>query len=161
MKTILFPHSYKKWSSIIFYTTLIFGSYIWFSETTFEFFNMKVFSVLGDDTILRTETTENIIGNHALQWIDNNVLDELLTLIIVISGLMASFSREPIEDELIAKLRMDSLTTSLYINYGILLLATLFVYELTYFHVMVVQLFLIILVFNLIFKYKLHQHYKD
>jgi hypothetical protein len=102
---------------------------------------MKVFSVLGDDTILRTETTENIIGNHALQWIDNNVLDELLTLIIVISGLMASFSREPIEDELIAKLRMDSLTTSLYINYGILLLATLFVYELTYFHVMVVQLF--------------------
>ena len=161
MNTILFPHSYKKWSSIVFYTTLIFGSYIWFSETSFEFFNMKVFSVFGDDMIIKTEATENIIGNHSLQWIDNNVLDELLTFIIVISGLMASFSREPIEDELIAKLRMDSLTTSLYINYGILLLATLFVYELTYFHVMVVPLFLIILVFNLIFKYKLSQHYKD
>jgi len=160
MKTILFPHSCKRWSEVIFYLTLIFGGYIWFSETSFDFFNIKVFSVLGDDTIITTTATENIIGNHALQWIENNVLDELLTIVIVVSGLVASFSKEAVEDELIAQLRMHSLTTSLYINYAILLIATIFVYELTYFHVLVFNLFSIILFFNLIFKYKLHQHYK-
>lgn len=160
MKTILFPHSYKRWASIIFYITLIFGAYIWFTETTFEFFEIKVFSLFGDDILIKTDVTENIIGNKGFKWIENNVLDELLTIVIIISGLIASFSKEVIEDELIAKKRMHSLTGSLYINYGILILATIFVYELTYFHVMVFHLFSIILVFNLIFRYKLHQHYR-
>lgn len=160
MKTLLFPHFYKKWSSIIFYIALIFGAYIWFAEVNFELFNIRVFSLLPEETIFKTENTENIIGNPGFQWIENNVLDELLTIIIVISGLISSFSKEKIEDELISKLRMNSLASSLYINYTIVLLGTVLVYDLAYFHVMVFHLFSILVVFNLIFNYKLKKHYK-
>jgi hypothetical protein len=56
---------------------------------------------------------------------------------------------------------MDSLVLSLYINYGVLLFFNFFVYELSYFYVMVFHLFTILILFNLIFRYKLNIHYKS
>lgn len=80
---------------------------------------------------------------------------------IIVSGLLHCFSRERIEDELIARIRMESLTLSLYINYGLVILSTVLIYELTYFYVLVFNLFTILLFFNLIFHYRLLRHYNS
>lgn len=108
-----------------------------------------------------TEYTENIIGSPGFRWIENGLLNEILIAITIISGIINSFSKEQVEDELINKLRVESLTLSLYINYGAILIANFMIYELTFIYVLVFNLFTILLFFNLLFKYKLYQHYKN
>lgn len=160
MNTILFPHSYKRWSGIIFYTAVLVGLYFYFFDDFDDYLVVRVFNLFPDSWTFSTEYTENIVGIDK-HWVKNGVLDELLTVLMIVFGIVNSFSKEKHEDELIAKLRMDSLTTSLYINYSILLIATLVIFDVAYFNVMIFNLFTIILFFNLIFKYKLYKHYKS
>lgn len=159
--TYLFNNKFKRISGWIFYLTIPIGMYLLFTDSFESLLRIKVFSLFSYETIITTPNTENIIGSKGFRWIENGFLDEILTFIIVLSGIIHSFSKEKIEDELISKIRLDSLVLSLYINYGFLILFNFFVYELSYFYVMVFHLFTILLFFNLIFKYKLYKHYKS
>ena len=157
----LFNHKLKKISGWIFYLSLPIGLYFFLTDKFDELLTIRVFSLFSYSTIITTEHTENIIGSSGFQWIENGFLDEILTFVIVVSGIINSFCKEEIEDELISKLRMESLVLSLYINYGLLLLANFLVYDLAYFYVLVFHLFAILLFFNLIFKYRLFKHYNS
>lgn len=157
----LFNNKWKGISGWIFYLTIPIGVYLLFTDSFEDLMRIKVFSLFSYDTIITTPNTENIIGSKGFRWIENGILDEILTFVIIISGIIHSFSKEVIEDELISKIRMDSLVLSLYINYGGLLFFNFFVYELSYFYVMVFHLFTILILFNLIFRYKLNIHYKS
>ena len=92
-------------------------------------------------------------------WIENGLGDEVFTLLIIISGLVNSFCREKIEDELISRTRLESLSLSLFISFGLIIVSTFLVYSINYMYVLVSNLFLIILLFNLIFKFRLSKHY--
>jgi hypothetical protein len=153
----LFSNKWKKLSGWIFYLSILIGVYLLFTDRFEDWFRIKVFSILSYDSIFSNINHESF----GFKWIENGFLDEILTLIIVISGIIHSFSKEEIEDELISKIRMDSLVLSLYINYGVLLFFNFFVYYLSYFYVMVFHLFGILILFNLIFKYKINKHYQS
>lgn len=157
----LFNHKWKRISGWIFYLTILVGIYLLFTDSFEDLLKIRVFSLFHSETIFTTSNTENIIGSRGFQWIENGILDEILTFVIIVSGIIHSFCKEKIEDELISKIRMDSLVLSLYINYGVLLFFNFFVYELSYFYVMVFHLFTILILFNLIFRYKLNIHYKS
>jgi hypothetical protein len=157
----LFNNKWKGISGWIFYLTIPTGMYLLFTDSFEDLMRIKVFSLFSYDTIITTPNTENIIGSKGFRWIENGFLDEILTFVIIVSGIIHSFSKEIIEDELISKIRVDSLVLSLYINYGVLLLFNFFVYELSYFYIMVFHLFTILILFNLIFRYKLNIHYKS
>ena len=121
--------------------------YLLFTDSFEDLMRIRVFSLFSYETIITT--------------IENGFVDEILTFVIIVSGIIHSFCKEKVEDELISKIRMDSLVLSLYINYGVLLFFNFFVYELSYFYVMVFHLFTILILFNLIFRYKLNIHYKS
>ncbi|MDC1056982.1 hypothetical protein OAQ07_05480 [Flavobacteriaceae bacterium] len=157
----LFNHKWKIISGWIFYLTIPVGIYLLFTDSFEDLLKIRVFSLFHSETIFTTSNTENIIGSRGFQWIENGIIDEILTFVIIVSGIIHSFCKEKIEDELISKIRMDSLVLSLYINYGVLLFFNFFVYELSYFYVMVFHLFTILILFNLIFRYKLNIHYKS
>jgi hypothetical protein len=157
----LFNHKWKRISGWIFYLTIPVGIYLLFTDSFEDLLKIRVFSLFHSETIFTTSNTENIIGSRGFQWIENGILDEILTFVIIVSGIIHSFCKEKIEDELISKIRMDSLVLSLYINYGVLLFFNFFVYELSYFYVMVFHLFTILILFNLIFRYKLNIHYNS
>ena len=157
----LFNHKWKRISGWIFYLTIPVGIYLLFTDSFEDLLKIRVFSLFHSETIFTTSNTENIIGSRGFQWIENGILDEILTFVIIVSGIIHSFCKEKIEDELISKIRMDSLVLSLYINYGVLLFFNFFVYELSYIYVMVFHLFTILILFNLIFRYKLNIHYKS
>jgi hypothetical protein len=157
----LFNHKWKRISGWIFYLTILVGIYLLFTDSFEDLLKIRVFSLFHSETIFTTSNTENIIGSRGFQWIENGILDEILTFVIIVSGIIHSFCKEKIEDELISKIRMDSLVLSLYINYGVLLFFNFFVYELSYFYVMVFHLFTILILFNLIYRYKLSIHYKS
>ncbi|MBT8321463.1 MAG: hypothetical protein KJO90_07325, partial [Eudoraea sp.] len=77
----------------------------------------------------------------------NNILNEILAILVILSGLLVAFSREKDEDELITKIRLESLVWATYWNYGILILAFLFLYDLTFYWVMVFNMFTILYLF--------------
>ena len=62
-------------------------------------------------------------------------------------------SKEKIEDEYIAKTRLESLVWATYLNYCILLLALLFVYDMAFFWVMIFNMFTLLLFFIVRFNY--------
>jgi len=157
----LFNNKWKRISGWIFYLTIPVGMYFLFTDSFEGLIRIKVFSLFSYDTIFTTSQTENVIGSKGFRWIENGFLDEILTFVIIVSGIIHSFCKEKIEDELISKIRVDSLVLSLYINYGVLLFFNFLVYELSYFYVMVFHLFTILILFNLIFRYKLSIHYKS
>ena len=157
----LFNNKFKRLSGWIFYLSIPIGMYLFFTDKFEELLRIKVFSLFSYNSIISTPNTENIIGSDGMRWIENGFLDEIFTFLIIVSGIINSFSKELIEDELISKIRMESLVLSLYVNYGLLIISNFLVFELSYFNVLVFHLFTILLFFNLIFKYRLNIHYKS
>jgi hypothetical protein len=128
------------------------GAVVYFSGVSMdELLVMKVPAIINDP----------IFTNNKGIWIENAILDELITVVLIISGIIHSFSREKMEDEYISSIRLQALTWSIYINYSLVLLATLLIFGLAYFHVMIIHLFSLIILFNLRFQLKLRAYYKS
>jgi len=93
-------------------------------------------------------------------WKKNNLLDEIVAILIVSSGIIHGFSKESVEDELIHKIRLESLAWSVQINFILVLLETIFIFGIHFYEVMIIQLFLILLLFNLKLHLALKHFYK-
>ena len=148
----LFDNKYKKISGLVFYLTSIIGLYLLLTDRIFDLFTLNVYSLFSESFSDLT---------YGGGWIENGLGDEIFTTIIIISGLINSFCKEKIEDELISKIRLESLTMSLFISYGLVILSTFLIYNLSYMYVLVFNLFIILILFNLIFRYRLYEHYKS
>ena len=148
----LFNNKFKKISGWVFYLSIPIGLFLMLTERIQDIFVVNVFSVFSHDWI----GSERGFG-----WIENGLGDEVFTLLIIISGLVNSFSREKIEDELISRIRLESLSLSLFISFGIIIVSTLLVFNINFMYVLIFNLFLIILLFNLIFKFRLFKHYNS
>ncbi len=73
---------------------------------------------------------------------------------IVVGGLLATCSREKVEDEMISHIRLNSLLIALYINYALLIVSALVTYDLDFLQVMIYQMFTILLIFMVVFRYR-------
>ena len=149
----LFSNKFKKTSGVVFCLSIPIGLFLLLTERIQDIFVVNVFSIFSYEWIGSERT--------GFGWIENGLGDEIFTLLIIISGLVNSFSKEKIEDELISRIRLESLSLSLFISFGFIIISTFLVYNLIYMYVLVFNLFLIILLFNLIFKVRLYKHYKS
>tara|TARA_B110000977_G_scaffold94233_1_gene124594 strand:+ start:34 stop:492 length:459 start_codon:yes stop_codon:yes gene_type:complete len=149
----LFNYKYKKISGWIFYLLIPAGLFLLLTERIQDIFVVNVFSIFSYEWFGSERT--------GFGWIENGLGDEVFTLLIIISGLVNSFSREKIEDELISRIRLESLSLSLFISFGLIIISTFLVFNMNYMYILVFNLFLIILLFNLIFKYRLFKHYNS
>jgi hypothetical protein len=91
-------------------------------------------------------------------WIKNNMIDELLTLLLVGSGLIHLFSKEKQEDEFIMQLRFHAMKWSYLLNFTVLAIGSLLVYGLPYFNVMLFCLFSQLVCYHLVFRIFVLQH---
>ena len=73
---------------------------------------------------------------------------------IVVGSILATCSKEKIEDEMISHIRLNSLLVALYINYALLIVAALVVYDLDFLQVMMYHMFTILIVFMVVFRYQ-------
>ena len=155
MKTnYLLPHKYKSIGWILFILGIISGLVLTISGYDSNLATVKVFSIYNEGIF----DTDN---GHFFNIIENSIIDELTAIAIIIGGLVVGFSREKIEDEFIYKLRTDSLIWALVVNYVILLLTLIFVYDMTFLNVMIFNMFtpLIFFVFRFNFlKHKSQSH---
>ena len=141
----LFSNKFKKTSGVVFYLSILVGLFLLLTDRIQDIFVVNVFSIFSYEWFGSEQT--------GFGWIENGLGDEIFTLLIIVSGLINSFSKEKIEDELISRIRLESLSLSLFISFGLIIVSTFLVFNITYMYVLVFNLFLIILLFNLIFKF--------
>lgn len=144
----LFPNRFKKIGWFLFIPGLILGIVFLISQSDISFFDVKVFSVV-----------EQAIFNDTVffSFTENNILDEIAGLLIIIGALLIAFSKEKLEDEFIAKIRLESLVWATYVNYAILLLSIIFIYDLMFFWVLVFNMFTILIFFIIRFNWVLNK----
>ncbi|WP_292245618.1 hypothetical protein [Mesonia sp.] len=115
-----------------------------------DFLNTEVFALAANT--IHIGVTDNPIY---FRFVETNLLDEIIELLLIIGGICIAFSKHKDEDEFISKLRLDSLLWATYINYGVLIFSILFIYELSFFYVLVANMFTILLLFIIRFNWVL------
>ena len=86
----------------------------------------------------------------------NNLTDELASVLLIACLVLIAFAEEKVEDEWVTKIRLESLQWAVYINYGLLILAILLVYNELFFEALVYNMFTILIIFILRFNYVLN-----
>jgi hypothetical protein len=146
MKTnYLLPNKYKTLGWILFILGLIGGIVITSTDYESKALTIKVLSIY-DDSFFADK-------NGFFRIIDNSIVDELIAIAIIIGGLIVGFTKEKVEDEFIYKLRKDSLVWAIIANYIILLVAIIFVYNITFFDVLVYNMFTPLIFFIVRFNF--------
>lgn len=150
MKTnYLIPNKYKPFGWILLSLGLLCGLFLVFTDYDSGYLTVKVFTVYNSN--LSFEGSDGFF-----QIIENSIVDELSAIAIIVGGLIIGFSKEKIEDEFIYKLRKDSLVWAIIVNYIILLITIVFVYNFTFFDILVFNMFTPLLFF--IFRFNFLKH---
>lgn len=153
MKTnYLLPNQFKKIGWLIFIPVLILGL-LW---VIFEFepaaFDIKTVALFKDDYL------DDI---QFMAITENNIVDEIIGVLIIISGIFIAFSKEKEEDEFFSKIRLESLVWATYVNYAILILALILVYNMSFFWVMVFNMFTVLIFFIIRYNWALYKSKRE
>ena len=153
MKTsYLFPHKYKKIGWAIFIPFSILGLIMLITNLEPSFLDASVPAFFVDE----------IFGKKSFFGIvENNLLNELVGILVIVSGLLVAFSKEKQEDEFIEKIRLESLVWATFVNYGILLLAMVLVYDISFIWVMIFNMFTILIFFIVRFNWQIQKFKKS
>lgn len=147
MKTrYLFPNLFKKFGWILLIPSSIIGFIALVYEYEPSFLDFDVPAIFVNEVF----GEQKLIG-----MVNNNILNEILGVLIIISSLLVAFSKEKQEDEYISKIRLESLVWSVYVNYGILIFTFLFIYDMSFFWVMIFNMFTVLLFFIIRFNVQL------
>ena len=142
----LFPNKFKKVGWMVLIPSAIIGLITLIIEYEPDYLNFNLPAIF----------IEEIFGNKQVFGIvKNNILNEILGVLIIISSLIVAFSKEKLEDEFISKIRLDSFVCAVYINYGILLISFVFIFDLTFLWVMIFNMFTILLFFIIRFHWQI------
>lgn len=150
MKTrFLFPNQFKNFGWLLFIPSVLATLIISvLNISTDEYLNISVFSIYQDS-----------IGEIPgfFKFIKNSILDEILTIGIIVGGILVGFSKLKEEDEMISKIRYESLVWATYLNYAIIFFFTLFIFGLPYLNVLFYNMFTLILFFIIRFHYMVYK----
>ena len=122
------------------------------NDSDYPNWEMNVFPLVGEEG--------SFLSSPAFEWSKNNIADELASVLLIIGGILVSFSKTKDEDEYISTIRIESLIWSVYVNYGILILAIVFVFDMEFFSVLIYNMFTVLLFFMLRFHYVLYKSKK-
>ena len=148
----LLPAKYKKLGWILLTFGVLLGMPTVVMEWNPQFLDFKVLAI----------SIDKFPNYEALfTFMQNNILNEILGISTIIGGLIVAFSREPDEDELILRIRLECLVWAIYWNYGILLIAFLFVYDFSFYWVMIFNMFTPLLLFVIRFNWLLSKFRKS
>lgn len=144
----LIPNKYKKIGWIVLIPSAIIGLITLYSEYEPSMLDFNLPALFIDSPLFANS------GGKLFGMVENNILNEIIGVLLIISALMVAFSKEKLEDEYIANIRLESLVWAVYINYGILLLSFIFVFDFSFFYVMVFNMFTLLLFFIIRFNWQ-------
>lgn len=139
LKQILLPNRFKLVGWILLVPSTILGFMLMLSdlESTLKI-NSKVFALYNDE-IMGTERHTGIIST--------DITNTLVGVFFILGAMMVGFSKEKKEDEYVASLRLSSLMWAVWVNYVLLFLSFVFIYGMGFFHVMIYNMFTVLIIF--------------
>lgn len=144
--SLLLPNKFKLLGWILFIPSFLTGLNILITGYEFPFLQTNVFTIFPEIQAVEPSTI----------WIINtNITFTIVGLVFIISSLFIAFSKEKNEDEFIASIRLKSLLWAVLVNYLLLILAFLVIYELNFLSVMTYNMFTVLLLFIFRFHYLL------
>lgn len=99
-------------------------------------------------------------------WLEDELSNEIITALFIISGIILAFSKEKLEDEFIQSIRLKSLLYSTYFTYIMTLIAVFFTYGVPFLSIVTLLIFihlivLIIFYYMRLFIYKKQFSYEN
>ena len=141
----LLSNKYKKFGWILLIIGIIVGILFHAEVLEDDMLQIKVLSIYNEGIFSKDDGFFKII--------ENGILDEIVALMIIIGGLIVGFTKEKVEDEFIFQLRKESLIWAIILNYFILMLAIIFIYDMTFLSVMIYNMFTPLLFFIIRFNF--------
>lgn len=149
MNQLLLPNQFKITGWFILITSIILGVAYFTLTYTPAWLTVHVFSVFNDEA-----------PNGFSGIIENDVTDEIISCLLILGAILVGFSKEKQEDEGIAMLRLNSLMWAVLVNYIILFLAIIFVYDIPFLKVLTYNMFTVLLIFIGRFHFMLYRKFK-
>ena len=146
--TLLLPNRYKRIGWFIFIPSFFFGISILFFGFQPSWFEGKMVSLFPGEKI--------IIG-----LINVNLANTVIGVLFIAGALLVGFTKEKNEDEFISKIRLSSLLWAVLVNYILLIVAFVFIYETAFLNVMIYNMFTVLIIFILRFNYILYKSSKS
>lgn len=149
MKTnYLFPNRVKIIGWILFIPGFLLGlDFIIFSNPEPSFFDIEVFAFI-----------YNGYGNDQyFKFVENNFYDEFIGILLIFGAIFIALSKEKEEDEFIAQIRLESLVWATYVNYFLLLLSIIFLYGESFYMVLIINMFTLLIFFTIRFNWALYR----
>jgi hypothetical protein len=148
----LFPHRYKFIGWVLAIPSIVLGLFVLFNDLSFDFLTVQLpFEYYFSDTFT--------LGNSKTHGTDEvtalNFTDEIATIGSILGLLLVAFSKVRVEDEYVSKIRLESLQWAIYLNFALLILATIFVHGMLYFQVIIFNMFTPLVFFVIRFYYLL------
>jgi len=152
MKTsYLLPNRFKKFGWLLFSLGLFCVCYSVLISDEPAFFNAKVYALFSENII----ESKNASNSVHIKIISNNLFNELFSLFLIVGGMLIAFSKQKIEDEFISKIRLECLVWATYVNYFILILSIILVYNLSFLLVLELNMFTVLIFFIIRFNWML------
>ncbi|MDA3909922.1 MAG: hypothetical protein PF448_01020 [Bacteroidales bacterium] len=134
----LFPHRFKLLGLILLIPALSLSILTFFFDFEPEFLMLNVFA-FADVSIFSDSVYFGLV--------ENNIANELAGILLILACLFIAFSRGKHEDEYIAKIRLESLLWATYINYAVLILSLIFLYNMAFFYILILNMFTLLFIF--------------
>lgn len=147
--SLLLANKYKQLGFVLFIPTLLIGLYIMITGFEFSWLNAKVFSLLPQFSLGSSDANNRIF--------QVNLSKTVVGVLFIIVCLLIAFSKEKNEDEYIAKLRQNALLWAVLINYILLIIAFVLIYDVGFMNVMIYNMFTVLLLFIFRFHYLLYR----
>lgn len=151
--TTLFPKSYRK----IGFALVVLALLLWTVDQLFgglSFLQNINVLALYDSGIPFDETREQ---NTFFSILEDDFRYEVISVLLLLGLLFFGFSKRQSEDELIQKIRLESLLWATYAHFFLFILLTLFTFGLFYLNILVLNVFTILIIYIVRFEFKLYQ----
>lgn len=145
----LFPHRFKLIGWIVAIPSIVLGLFILIDDLRFDFLMVKLpFKYFFADEFLSS-------GDKGNEFSIFNFTDEIATIGSIIGLLLIAFSKVKYEDEYVSKLRLESLQWAIYVNFFLLIVSTILIHGMSYYSVIVYNMFTPLIIFIIRFYYLL------
>jgi len=150
-RSLLLPHSLKKYGWMLSIPSFCIGAYYVFTGSDFTWLTANVPAVLADGS-------EGFLGGNCafFTMTKNDLTDELIASALLVGLYLLSFTREKVEDEYISRIRAESMLWAVFVQMMVFLVALWTIYGMPFWTFMLINLYLLPLVFVVRYYGKLY-----
>ena len=149
-KSLLLSNRFKRIGWFIFIPSFIIGLCLTITGFQPNWLRGKMLSVF-----------PSLFSHKYFAVINVNFVNTIVGVLFIAGGLLVGFSREKNEDEFISGIRLSSLLWAVLVNYVLLSIAFVLVYDVAFLSVMIYNMFTVLIIFIVRFNYILFRNSKS